>query len=90
MSMSKLKPTQSRAKSNTRDGSHLTVSPSAQAYNSNNSYNNRMVNAGEHDKKISELLRNNDQLYQELRKANEKYLNQRVENNKLKDEIQML
>jgi hypothetical protein len=37
-----------------------------------------------------ELQRNNEQIYHELRKANEKYLNQRVENNKLKDEIQML
>ncbi len=39
---------------------------------------------------MQELLKNNDQLYSELRKTNERYLNQRVENTKLKDEIQML
>lgn len=39
---------------------------------------------------MSELLKNNDHIYQELRKATEKYLNQRVENSKLKDEIQIL
>ena len=73
--MAKVKSSQSRAKSNTRENG-LTVSPSTQAaYHSNNSYNNRMGLTGEQDKKISELLRNNDQLYQELRKANEKYLN---------------
>lgn len=36
------------------------------------------------------MQRNNEQIYQELRKANEKYLNQRVENNKLKDENHIL
>ena len=40
--------------------------------------------------RVNELLRSNDQIYQELRRANEKYLNQRVDNNKLKDEIQSL
>lgn len=39
---------------------------------------------------MSDLLKNNDHIYQELRKATEKYLNQRVENSKLKDEIQIL
>lgn len=39
---------------------------------------------------MQELLKNNDQLYAELRKTNERYLNQRVENAKLKDEIQIL
>lgn len=39
---------------------------------------------------MAELLKNNDHIYQELRKATEKYLNQRVENSKLKDEIQIL
>jgi hypothetical protein len=39
---------------------------------------------------MQELLKSNDQIYTELRKATEKYLNQRVENTKLKDEIQML
>lgn len=39
---------------------------------------------------MNELLKNNDHIYQELRKATEKYLNQRVENSKLKDEIQIL
>jgi signal transduction protein with GAF and PtsI domain len=36
------------------------------------------------------LQRNYDQIYQDLRKANEKYLNQKVDNNKLKDEVQIL
>ena len=40
--------------------------------------------------KVSELIKSNDQIYMELRKANEKYLNQRVENTKLKDEILVL
>ena len=35
--------------------------------------------------KVQELQDNNDQLFSELRKANEKYLDVRVENNKLKD-----
>lgn len=35
-------------------------------------------------------MRNNEQIYSELKKANEKYLNQRVENSKLKDEINVL
>jgi hypothetical protein len=35
-------------------------------------------------------VKSNDQLYGELRKTNERYLNQRVENAKLKDEIQIL
>ena len=39
---------------------------------------------------MSELIKSNYQIYLELRKANEKYLNQRVENTKLKDEIQSL
>ena len=42
------------------------------------------------EKKVSELIKSNDQLYSELRKTNERYLNQRVENAKLKDEIQIL
>ena len=41
-------------------------------------------------KKMQDLLKSHDQIYQELRKATEKYLNQRVENTKLRDEIQML
>lgn len=41
-------------------------------------------------KKVTELVKSNDQLYGELRKTNERYLNQRVENAKLKDEIQIL
>ncbi len=36
------------------------------------------------------MQRNYDQIYQDLRKANEKYLNQKVDNNKLKDEVQIL
>jgi hypothetical protein len=39
---------------------------------------------------MSDLLKSNDSLYTELRKTNERYLNQRVENAKLKDEIQIL
>lgn len=39
---------------------------------------------------VAELQENNDQLFGELRKANEKYLDVRVENNKLKDQIQTL
>lgn len=35
--------------------------------------------------KVQELQHNNDQLFSELKKANEKYLDARVENNKLKD-----
>ena len=35
--------------------------------------------------KMTDLQLNNDQLFNELRKANEKYLDVRVENNKLKD-----
>ena len=72
-----------RSKSKSKD--NLTVSPVAIQAN-NSAYNSNKDN----EKKMSELLRNNDQIYQELRKANEKYLNQRVENNKLKDEIQIL
>ncbi len=49
-----------------------------------------MSSLGSDEKKIGELQRNNDNLFIELRKANEKYLNQRVENNRLKDEIQLL
>ena len=40
--------------------------------------------------KVQELQQNNDQLFAELRKANEKYLDVRVENNKMKDQITML
>ena len=40
--------------------------------------------------KVQELQHNNDQLFAELRKANEKYLDVRVENNKMKDQIQTL
>ena len=40
--------------------------------------------------KVQELQQNNDQLFAELRKANEKYLDVRVENNKMKDQIQTL
>ena len=36
---------------------------------------------------MSELQDSNDQLFSELRKANEKYLDVRVENNKLKDQV---
>lgn len=36
---------------------------------------------------MNELQRNNEQLYEQLRTANDKYLNLKVENNKLKDEI---
>lgn len=41
-------------------------------------------------KKMNDLQQNNDQLFNELRKANEKYLDVRVENNKLKDQITTL
>ena len=40
--------------------------------------------------KVQELQHNNDQLFSELKKANEKYLDARVENNKLKDQIVQL
>ena len=40
--------------------------------------------------KVQELKQNNDQLFTELRMANEKYLGVRVENNKMKDEITTL
>ena len=40
--------------------------------------------------KVQELQQNNDQLFAELRKANEKYLDVRVENNKMKDQITTL
>ena len=40
--------------------------------------------------KVQDLQDSNDQLFAELRKANEKYLDVRVENNKLKDQIQTL
>ena len=38
-------------------------------------------------KEVTDLRHNNDQLFNELRKTNEKYLDVRVENNKLKDQI---
>lgn len=40
--------------------------------------------------KVSELQRNNEQLYEQLRASNDKYLNLKVENNKCKDEIHLL
>ena len=40
--------------------------------------------------KVQELQDSNDQLFSELRKANEKYLDVRVDNNKLKDQVQNL
>ena len=39
---------------------------------------------------LQDLQDSNEQLFSELRKANEKYLDVRVENNKLKDQIQSL
>lgn len=39
---------------------------------------------------MQELLKSNEGIQQDLRKATEKYLNQRVDNTKLRDEIQML
>ena len=46
--------------------------------------------AKEQDKRVQELLKSNEAIQQDLRKATEKYLNQRVDNTKLRDEIQML
>ncbi len=64
------------------------TSPNKQNESGSNFYSGQRQSLQE--KKISELQRNNDSLFAELRKANEKYLNQRVESNKLKDEIQIL